>query len=896
MTVGGYTGNVGDFTDSYRYSLFNALKQNNAPAFEFVGHIGGTFNANNLFGWGGNPPAGSGLTSFPHSGTGLISIGETLSKLDTFLVPQPWGPVDPDVVVVNLGTNGNPAQFPGTITQLVQALKNKFPNSVIVVGTIPANQNELTSVSGAERTAGRVEAQSLAADRVFVSDVYSRMKNGASAVVAADFADPTHFRATGGTKFGAALLPEVLRAVQLSKSSRCGTHSGVTGGTGGGTGVTPDSDGNYVVFDGATGGIKTGYVADIAAPVTSGVAAQLNYTFSGPSLTSTGAVSVAYSSANPVTLAVSVVGNPTPIFVKQIPSSSSTANIHNYPLPGVTGGQKISITLNGAASIQLRRLVVVNRPFVVVEAPTAVSSGLPVTIQIGLPWQPARLRLQKAGDPTDCAVCGQIIDVTQGGGYTFAAPTPGLWKAVLFTNTPGETIGISDTFVVRQPAPPTNGTSIYAYRDGFQTGWENWSWAANAPASTPAVGAVSLSFEPDDWKGVIFHASQLPTSATHLRFRAARAGAAGGSVSLRATVLSNKTVLLDQFFVVTNTALTEFSWPLSLPASTGSAVDIQIQGYAAGNQDTSFVDEVELTNGTPPPTTVPPVTTTTLPPTTTTTTPPVTTTTVAPVTTTTLPPIPAFTGAPAQSGLGFVNAFPVGQPQCLNSAASDGTLASKPSLNIPPSVWASSTITFSGSPAAVNNISVTVQYVNTAGKIDLVPLPITSKTQPLYLPNVPVGTRWVTGYTAQLTMCLDGPGTKNWQIGPFLAGPGSPTTTTVPPTTTPGTTTPTVPVTTTPPPPPGPDFSKVPNYLKSDYSLTRASGTECLGYSGSAQVVVSACDTAPGTTRTFAQQPVRRRRGPNQTAGRKPVPHDQRHARRKHRPSNRRIRSNSRMD
>jgi hypothetical protein len=230
-----------------------------------------------------------------------------------------------------------------------------------------------------------------------------------------------------------------------------------------------------------------------------------------------------------------------------------------------------------------------------------------------------------------------------------------------------------------------------------------------------------------------------------------------------------------------------------------------------------------------------------VPPTTTTTIPPVTTTTIPPVTTTTLPPIPPFSGFDGQKGQIILTGS-----TCLPFQPAQGNPSN--SLNIPPAVWTSSIIRFSTptlTPGVTIAANIKVQYVNAVGALDLIVLGLPWASGGngeilSYLPSAPAGTRWIVGYELNAQICHSQSGLLDFKIGPFLSGSNPP------PTTTPGTTTPptSVPVITVPPPPPGPDFTKVPNYLKSDYSRTRASGTECLGYSGSAQVVVSGCDTA----------------------------------------------------
>ncbi len=235
LTVGGYgDGNGGGtdpakrFRDSYRYELWRLLSNENRSPFLLTGHSGQAFSWG--YSWGGEPPIGSGLTEFAHSGVGWISIEEVIAQFRTFLAGPVGGhPVRPDVVVVNLGSNIKATPNP---RGLVSEIKAALPNSVILLTTMPINLAETSAPASADRAALRSEWMAIGnespTDRVVSSDIFATMKAGGALsgpVVAADFADGTHFNISGGAKFAGAMLAGVRDVIERSGADRCGTHA-----------------------------------------------------------------------------------------------------------------------------------------------------------------------------------------------------------------------------------------------------------------------------------------------------------------------------------------------------------------------------------------------------------------------------------------------------------------------------------------------------------------------------------------------------------------------------------------------------------------------------------------------------------------------------------------------
>ncbi len=215
LTVGGY-GDPQGFTDAYRYSLYNSLRADGTTDVVFRGHIGAPGSPSQ---WGAVPPAGV-TGEFSHSGLGGFTVSMINNDLDAMAAVAL-----PDIVVVNLGTNGGtPAEY----RELIAHLQRAAPRAIIVMGTLTPRVPELRS----KQPAGfRAELNATitalgnasATDRLYTADVFTRMLGDASnAMTTADFSDETHLSIAGGARFGVALLPEVRTAIAAFRANPCG--------------------------------------------------------------------------------------------------------------------------------------------------------------------------------------------------------------------------------------------------------------------------------------------------------------------------------------------------------------------------------------------------------------------------------------------------------------------------------------------------------------------------------------------------------------------------------------------------------------------------------------------------------------------------------------------------
>jgi lysophospholipase L1-like esterase len=199
------------FTDSYRYELFRSLRANGSSQVVFRGHIGKPGSPEQ---WGAILPAGV-TDEFSHSGLGGATVTDIFKQIDTLAAAA-----KPDLVVLNLGTNGG---TPDEYRQLVARIQQLAPQAVIVMGTLTPRRPELdTKVPVGFRLelndAIRALGNASATDSLFVAEVFERLLTE-QAMNTSDFSDDAHLSISGGTKFAKALLPEVTAALAGIKRS-----------------------------------------------------------------------------------------------------------------------------------------------------------------------------------------------------------------------------------------------------------------------------------------------------------------------------------------------------------------------------------------------------------------------------------------------------------------------------------------------------------------------------------------------------------------------------------------------------------------------------------------------------------------------------------------------------
>ncbi len=151
------------------------------------------------------------------------------------------------------------------------------------------------------------------------------------------------------------------------------------------------------------------------------------------------------------------------------------------------------------------------------------------------------------------------------------------------------------------------------YHDALAPGWDDWSWAVHdlANPSPVAGGTASISFEPDNWEGLFFHATSAQAVADHDRVRfQVHGGAVGGQALLISIHLGGG--------MIGQAALGPFIAGGSVPAGAWAEVVVPfaalgadpttlwdgliLQAGTASNQPAAYVDEVELlANPNPPP-------------------------------------------------------------------------------------------------------------------------------------------------------------------------------------------------------------------------------------------------------------------------------------------------------
>lgn len=212
--------------------------------------------------------------------------------------------------------------------------------------------------------------------------------------------------------------------------------------------------------------------------------------------------------------------------------------------------------------------------------------------------------------------------------------------------------------------PPESGLTVFD--DSLRNGFDDWSWALRNLAQTAVVhtGTTAISFEPDAYAGLLFHAAPVPLATFDALEFWVNGGTTGGQ---------NVVVSIANGSVLGQTSVSA-ALGRPIPANTWTKVTIPFAGLGIGpsaslvdlyfadgsglNQAAVYLDDVRLTptdvasttSTSTPVTTIAPTTTispTTLAPTTLAPTTTVASTTIAPTTTA----APTTTTTPAGSSL-----------------------------------------------------------------------------------------------------------------------------------------------------------------------------------------------------------------------------------------------------
>ncbi len=444
--------------NSFNYELLRLLRADGLPV---------VFRGTRNFG-----PVPADDPGFSHSGYGGWNIPHLLNGNPGATGDgsvSTWAPIaNPDVIVLNIGTNTGDANDGTTLRTLVARLQQLSPNAVIVIGTLPLTLSNLTIAYDDPRRRSITQAaldlgNASSTDNILVADIETAMRSGiagvSSPVVAADFASANsaevHFSVSGGVKFAQALR---LRTNQAVRKIGCRngvinpnatTTTSVPGGTAGTNLSVVNAAGTVVYGPGFS-----------STPILTSSSAPAALTFTGAAAAGVRALRFESTSSAPIRVVVTDANSPT-TYADLTVSSGTT--VHSVPFfSELTSAITLRISLTSTSSYTLRSLTLVRQSFQTVTTTAGLlSANTPVAITINGVWDPGVagrtfLRLQAAFASTACANCGQEIPVTTAGTYSFSAPPPGDYKAVLFTNAPGEVIGISSNFKVDEPPAVCN--------------------------------------------------------------------------------------------------------------------------------------------------------------------------------------------------------------------------------------------------------------------------------------------------------------------------------------------------------------------------------------------------------------------------------------------------------
>jgi lysophospholipase L1-like esterase len=230
LTVGLHWDSSND--DSYRPYLWQYLQQNGFTDIDFVG----TMTTGDGTAYDGDHNGFGGFSTGPDNGFADAN-GKNTNNLATYIEQYtPWEGSkntgtgqdivtfsDPDIVLLNVGTNdgeSDPKLIARRLSGLVQTIRTKAPEAIVIVSSITPNDNPVLELVGQQ--ARQIAATS--DGRVLFADIRSKMIEGNSALGAAPFSSDDwqsstdqHMSTSGGKKFGAAWYPTVVEALGMGR-------------------------------------------------------------------------------------------------------------------------------------------------------------------------------------------------------------------------------------------------------------------------------------------------------------------------------------------------------------------------------------------------------------------------------------------------------------------------------------------------------------------------------------------------------------------------------------------------------------------------------------------------------------------------------------------------------
>jgi len=159
-------------------------------------------------------------------------------------------------------------------------------------------------------------------------------------------------------------------------------------------------------------------------------------------------------------------------------------------------------------------------------------------------------------------------------------------------------------------AAPASAAPLAVYTDSLSTlpnGFQNWSWGTFANQSAVVHGGTAaISFEPDFWAGLFFHLNGGWSLTTYDAVDFWIKGATNG-VQLRVMPVLGNSVIGLPAPVAAEVPAVATSWTHvhiafgAMGLFPHDAIDgIMIQDTTGGNQPTVYVDDIQLTDTTPP--------------------------------------------------------------------------------------------------------------------------------------------------------------------------------------------------------------------------------------------------------------------------------------------------------